>query len=450
MKCDGYTTPKPPKPRRRRLKPKTAPAKLAMVPLGFPAHDVPPSLTGDESLYFHHFLQFTATQLSLSAECNNFWTKYALPMGDIHESIRYSVVAVGASHRLFMARAIGHPNINKIQSFMIQQYNKAISSIIPSMTASSTENLHAIMICCLLFISFEGLTGRYDEFLKHLKAGSALFHSRLPWSTVEDRRISEKLAEMFCRLEVESSNFLPLNSDATGITQWYRRNAIQDSQSVVPFNGLDEASLVLRQLDVLHDEKPWHYEGHDGDDKGILMAKASEKLQKSLDEWTARLDAFCQLRTGGLSAREEQQYNNLCLRQKYWQMVIDSYTRKDDESGPNSQVFEPFLVAARKAAAPIIALQQPTYSLDGDLISGLTFIASSTEREEIKMQALDLLGKLNRREGLLDSRDVVEMHELARSLSQLTVEPTVNEDWEPKAAAGIPSINERLRKYLGQ
>ena len=371
-------------------------------------------------------------------------------MGDKHESIRYSTVAVGASHRLFMARAIGHPNINKIHSFMIQQYNKAISSIIPSMTVSSTENVHAIMICCLLFISFEGLTGRYDEFLKHLKAGSALFHSHLPSSTVEDRLISEKLAEMFCRLEVESSNFLPLESDNTGITQWYRRNAIQDSQSAVPFDGLDEASLVLRELDVLHEEKPWHYEGHEGDDKASLMAKASESLQKSLDDWTARLDAFCQLRTEGLSAKEKQQYNNLCLRQKYWQMVIDTYARKDNESGLTSEAFEPFLVAAQKAAAPIIALQQPTYSLDGDLISGLTFIASSTEDEEIKMQALDLLRRLNRREGLLDSRDVVEMHELSRSLEQLTVEPTVDENWEPKAAAGIPSINERLRKYLGQ
>jgi len=450
MKCDGYTPPKPPKPRRRRVKPKPAPAKLAVVPLGYPAHDIPSSLTGDESLYFHHFLQFTANQLSLSAESTNFWVKYALPMGDNHESIRYSAVAVGASHRLFMARAIGHPNIDKIQSFMIQQYNKEISSIIPSMTASSTENLHAIMICCLLFISFEGLTGRYDEFLKHLKAGSALFHSRLPSSTDEDRLISEKLAEMFCRLEVESSNFLPLESDATGITQWFRSNALQDSQSVVPFNGLDEASLVIRQLDVLHEEKPWHYEGYDGDDKDSLTAKASERLQKSLDEWTARFDAFCQFRTGDLSVKEEQQHNNLCLRQKYWQMMIDTYTRKEDESGPISEVFEPFLIAARKAAAPIIALQQPTYSLDGDLISGLTFIASSTEDEEIKMQALGLLGRLNRREGLLDSRDVVEMHELSRSLSQLTVEPTVDGDWEPKAAAGIPSINERLRKYLGQ
>ncbi|KAF5665575.1 hypothetical protein FHETE_6591 [Fusarium heterosporum] len=225
-----------------------------------------------------------------------------------------------------------------------------------------------------------------------------------------------------------------------------------DLQSVTPFNSLDEASLVLRQLDVLHDDKPWHYEcGNEGDEDS-LMAKASESLQKSLDTWTARLDAYCQLATGGLSAREEeeQQYDNLCLRQKYWQMVIDSYAKRDNESGLTSQVFEPFLMAARKAAAPIIALQQPTYSLDGDLISGLAFVTSTTKDYEVKVQALDLLWRLNRREGLLDSHDIVEMHELSRSLSQLTVEPTVDKHWKPKAAAGIPSIIERLRKYLGQ
>lgn len=65
------------------------------------------------------------------------------------------------------------------------------------------------------------------------------------------------------------------------------------------------------------------------------------------------------------------------------------------------------------------------------------------------MQALDLLWRLNRREGLLDSRDVVEMHELSRSLSQLMGAPTVDKHWEPKAAAGTPSIIEKLRKYLG-
>ncbi|KAL6921034.1 hypothetical protein FSST1_005060 [Fusarium sambucinum] len=448
MKCDGYPPPKPPKPPRKRTKTKTAPVKLTLIPLGAPIHDVP-SFTSHESPYFQHFLQLTASQLSLSAESTNFWIRYVLPMGHKHESIRYSVVAVGASHRLFMARANGHPNIDEIQNFMIQQYNKAIASIIPSMTANSAQNLHVVMICCLLFISFERLTGRYDEFLKHLRAGLALFHSKLPSSTFEDRMITNKLAEMFCRLQVESSNFMPPNEATSGVTQWYRKNATQDSQSVGSFSSLDEVSLVLRQLDVLQDEKPWHYECSDEGDKERLMAEASHKLQESLDEWTVRLDAFCHLKPGGLSEREVQQYDNLCLRQSYWQMVIDSYEKTDDEAGPSLKVFEPFLAAARKAAAPILALQQPTYSLDGDLISGLTFIATVTKDEEVKVQALDLLWRLNRREGLLDSRDVVEMHELSRALSQLTVTRSVDENWKPKATAGIPLIVERLRKYLG-
>ncbi|KAJ0127669.1 hypothetical protein HZ326_29229 [Fusarium oxysporum f. sp. albedinis] len=254
MKCDGYLPPKPPKPPRRRVKPKAAPAKLAVVPLGYPIHNVP---------------------LLISKV---FWIRYALPMGYNHKSIRYSVA---------------------------KQYNKTILSIIPSITASSTEKLHIIIICCLLFISFEGLTSLYDE-------------------------------------------------------------------------------------------KPWYYKCSDKDDKDSLMAKASESLQKSLS---------------GLHGL----------------MHFASLEQGLDSKGGTA----------------------PTYLPDRDLISGLTFIASATKDEEIEVQALDLLWRLNRREGLLDSRDVVEMHELSRSLSQLMGAPTVDKHWEPKAAAGTPSIIERLRKYLG-
>ncbi|EWZ77688.1 hypothetical protein FOWG_17925 [Fusarium oxysporum f. sp. lycopersici MN25] len=60
MKCDGYLPPKPPKPPRRRAKPKAAPAKLAVVPLGYPIHNVP-SLISKVCLYFQHLLEFIAT-----------------------------------------------------------------------------------------------------------------------------------------------------------------------------------------------------------------------------------------------------------------------------------------------------------------------------------------------------------------------------------------------------
>jgi hypothetical protein len=442
IKCDGYAMPKP-KATRRKHRKKAAPTSSDAIPLCLTIDDIP-SLTSSERLYFQHFLKFTTTQLSLSSDSTNFWLRYALPIGYQFESIRYSMVAVGASHRLFMAKSLGHSDQDELKSFATHQYNKAIATIIPSMTAS--QDLHIIMICCLLFISFEGLTGRYDELLQHLSAGISLFHSPLPSSTDEERMMTTKLAEMFCRLGVESSNFMEGDPSVSGMQKWYR--TAQHSQSPKPFSNLDEASSALRHLDVLHDGKPWHYEGSDDPNKASLAREANEKLQGALDQWTARLDALYELRKEDILIEGEQQYRNLRLRQRYWQMAIDSYS--SEEAAANPKAFEPFLAAAREAAAPFIALRQPTFSLDGDLISGLAFVASTTTDDETKVQALDLLWRLNRREGLLDSRDIVEMHELARALETCTEEPDFNKTWKPTAVAGIPSIIERLRNSLGQ
>ncbi|KAM0544397.1 hypothetical protein ACHAPJ_011860 [Fusarium lateritium] len=128
-------------------------------------------------------------------------------------------------------------------------------------------------------------------------------------------------------------------------------------------------------------------------------------------------------------------------------MAIDSYA--SEEAASNPQTFGPFLAAASEAASPLIALGQPTFSLDGDLISGLAFVASTTKDDKTKMEALDLLSRLNRREGILDSHDIVEMHNLADTLEQCETEPDFSQPWEPKAQAGIPKIIENLRRSLG-
>ncbi|KAF5574539.1 hypothetical protein FPCIR_13551 [Fusarium pseudocircinatum] len=444
VKCDGYAMPKP-KASRRKHRKKIAPSVADNMSLRLTIDDMP-SFTASERMYFQHFLQFTTTQLSLSSGSTNFWLRYALPIGYQFESIRYSMIAVGASHRLFMAKSLGHSDQDGLKSFATHQYNKAIATIVPSMTAS--PNLHVIMICCLLFISFEGLTGRYDELLQHLSAGISLFCSELPSSTDEERTMTTKLAEMFCRLGVESSSFMEGDPSVSGMEKWYRSGETQDLQSPKPFSNLDEASSAVRQLDVLFEEKFWHYEGSDDPNEGILVEEAIKKLQDALDQWTSRLDALYELRKEHIAIEGEQQYHNLRLRQKYWQMTIDSCS--SDEANARPETFEPFLAAAKEATAPLIALKQPTFSLDGDLISGLTFVASTTEDDETKVQVLDLLWRLNRREGLFDSRDIVEMYELTRALETCTGEVEFDDAWKPTAAAGIPTIIERLRKSLGQ
>ncbi|KAF5708016.1 NADH cytb-reductase [Fusarium globosum] len=268
------------------------------------------------------------------------------------------------------------------------QVFKAIATIIPSMTAF--QDLQIIMICCLLFISFEGLTGRYDELLQHLSSGISLFKS---------------------------------------------------PDAKVPFNNHDEASSALRHLDVLYDKKPSHYQSSDDLSQASLKNEATDKLQEALCQWTDRLDAFYAARKEDIAIEGEQQYRNLRLRQQYWQMAIDLHSTKEAAADP--ETFQPFLSEAKDAEAPLIALAQPTFSLDGDLVSGLAFVASTTTDDDAKVQALDLWWRLNRREGLLDSCDFVELHELARAL-QTCKEPKFDANWKPTAAAGLPTIIERL------
>lgn len=113
VKCDGYSMPKPKLPRRKHRK-KFAPSIVDTLSLCLTIDDIP-SLSTSERLYFQHFLQFTTTQLSLSSGPTNFWLRYALPMGYQFESIRYSMIAVGASHRLFMAKSLGHSDIDDLK-----------------------------------------------------------------------------------------------------------------------------------------------------------------------------------------------------------------------------------------------------------------------------------------------------------------------------------------------
>lgn len=256
--------------------------------------------------------------------------------------------------------------------------------------------------------------------------------------------VTEKLIEMFCRLGVESSNFMDEHS-LSGVSQWYRNNLTPKAPSDLPFKDLDEASYELRKLDLRHEDKPWDAEreiepetsyGEDGD---------PSSLGDALHQWSSRFEVFTQLLGTHLSTEAESQLQNLRLRQRYWQMTIDAFSSEDALANP--QTFSSFMAMAESVATPFTTMNQSTFSLDGDLISGLSFVMSITRDDGIKSRALNLLRNLNRREGIWDSWDVVKMHELIMSAAESDIEPEECDLWGVREApAGIPGIIEQLRK----
>ncbi|KAF4472168.1 hypothetical protein FALBO_928 [Fusarium albosuccineum] len=251
---------------------------------------------------------------------------------------------------------------------------------------------------------------------------------------------------MFCRIGVESSSFMDEHC-LSGVSQWYSHNSPEDSTSCPQFNNLDEALYELRRLDLRYSNKPWDVGADDAFEasQNIEEEAPGLALQEGLREWNQRFKSFeasCQLRDH--SDDSISQLQNLRLRRLFWQMTIDAFA--SEEARSDADLFVPFMTVAESVAAPLIATGQPTFSLDGDLISGLSFVVSVTADDEIKLRALDLLRQLNRREGIWDSNDIVEMHELSVTFSEShgAVMET-NNKCETEIHAGLPGIIQELR-----
>ncbi|KAF4502139.1 aliphatic nitrilase [Fusarium agapanthi] len=93
---------------------------------------------------------------------------------------------------------------------------------------------------------------------------------------------------------------------------------------------------------------------------------------------------------------------------------------------------------------------------DGCLVSGLSFVVISNEGGDERLQALGLLRKLNHREGIFDSNDIVEMHEMVAmdmdwgSGSDSDSGSDIEEPDPPlRAPKGIPQMLEVLARKTG-
>ncbi|KAG9501725.1 hypothetical protein J7337_007416 [Fusarium musae] len=447
MKCDGYAPPKPKASKRsKRRDASLKPGVSVSLPLlSMQTVDQFSLLSDPEQGYLQHFLHWTAKQLSPSSAAMNFWLKYALPMSYHYDAIRYSMIAVGASHRAYMAQSLPYSRPDHLQRPVIQHYNRAISSILPIMSAPSNKNIHCILICCLLFMTCEGLTGRYDELLQHLAAGDTVFQSLSCQSSSDTSDMIEGLVDMFSEMGLASSGYME-DHPLPGIKKWCRSETGTEASVDSPFATLSEASYALHELRLHHDFHPWDPEREDG----LANDSAFEDM---LRRWNSRFEALTQRLMPSLSSDEIAHIQTLELHYQSLQMYINAYDNKGRQP-PNP--FKGFIEAAEKVAAPLIALDQPTFSLDGCLVSGLSFVAISNEGGDERLQALDLLRKLNHREGIFDSNDIVEMHELIAmdmnwgSGCDSDSDPDIEELDPPlRAPKGIPQMLEVLARKTG-
>ncbi|KAF4470867.1 hypothetical protein FALBO_2217 [Fusarium albosuccineum] len=430
IQCDGYAPPNS-TPRNKRHK---AQASEPLLILGV-SHIV--SDTPLERRYFHHFYHWTCRQLSIAPNSSNFWIRHVLPLSHNSEPVKHAVTAVGAAHQFFMA---GYNTRSPDQMHILTlQYTKAVSHIIPQMSVDSVYNIQCSLVCYLLFIAFEGILGRYTESIRHLRAGNHLLTLPALASSKRDHPLTRKLDEIFSALSYEASTFIDESIIPETQQDWVT-NAGNDMYSG-PFHDLEEASYELRQLNlrftkITKEDFRRLSELDDEDQESGERANASfEDLRRRFKQWINRF----QLTATALEHQKHshptsQQLLSLDLSRKFW--CMNAYFAPELPVNPTAD----FLDAAELLAHSLAEQQHFTFSLDGDLISGLSFVVRVCPNIDARQRALNLLRSLNRREGIWDSREIAEMHEATLALD----DPEV---WyEREVTGGLPGYVAELAK----
>lgn len=341
--------------------------------------------------------------------------------------------------------------LSQLKSLAMQQYNKAIAQIIPHMSLDSALDLQCTLVCCLLFIAFEGITGRYAESIRHIRAGTRLLSSPALINNAKERKIIRKITEVFSNLGVEVSMF----TEDTIIPD-IRSGCIDvlygADVSGQPFRDLDEAASVLRKLDVvaidIMAQIPYPEMPSDSDDfspkKMDDSVKAEvdamwDELDDRFQTWSARFELTKKhIAIWEFQHLESPQFIYLTLQQRLWRLCMAWEPEEDCE--PSHDMVESFLNAAEVFSQRVLTPNQPSFSLEGDLVSGLSLVMWACSDERLRSRTLNLLRSLNRREGIWDSREIAEMHEATLALED-------SKAWYKKEIpGGVPGYVAELAK----
>jgi hypothetical protein len=226
---------------------------------------------------------------------------------------------------------------------------------------------------------------------------------------------------MFSSLGCEASAFME-DTIIPDIRSGYFALTSGAEHSNEPFRDLDEAASALRRLDVETVELISGMPCGDNSSSPGASIKDMDAVTRALveaswDELDERFQAWSrrfELTKKYISMWEYQEWTSpqllyLNLQQEFWRMSMSLELEEDSE--PDPVAVEAYLDAAEALAQRLIIPGQPSFSLDGDLISSLSFVIWCCGETHHRDRALNLLRSLNRREGIWDSRDMTEMHE---------------------------------------
>lgn len=198
--------------------------------------------TREEREHIHLFC--TQTSKSLSGFFHSdLWLYYLPQLSQSEPAVRHAVAAVSATHKRLLGSSATTDD-GQVEPFVLEQYNKAIRSLVPAGVQPRHPTPNLTLITCCLFICLETMKGNHSLAMDHAEAGLRILCRREQTNNDESEipeNVDGELSGFFSRMNLERSFFgramIP-----------YKLELEESTKARVQFENISQARESLTRL----------------------------------------------------------------------------------------------------------------------------------------------------------------------------------------------------------
>ncbi|PYH88549.1 hypothetical protein BO71DRAFT_365186 [Aspergillus ellipticus CBS 707.79] len=392
-KCDGYS-----------------PAPLEQPPDVLQMPSPWELFSGDEieAQNFHFFCTVTTPDLAGFFD-TGFWTGRLLQVAHQYPALRHATIALGSIHRDYVTDptpvTVARSEDGQNLGFALQQSNAAIQALRELLAGPALTSLDRLVVLsiCILFTCASSMQGHQWQAFMHINSGLKLLHhwnlgsgDRSP--PAEDRDMA--MVMLLITLTQLDTQARPYILSRLGSIQWADSPVVIISPVRPPFQSLLEAYIALE----VHSNSVMQLTQSDKDPQTSPDAPArKQRLIADLQQWDDDLADY--LARTPLQAADQPALNLLRIRRTFTRIPLSLDPSKGELAHDD---LLPEYTAMLHLADQILAAQKqdrpahPTYRLAPTVIEPLFLVAARCREPTLRHQALSLLQRYPRREGICE------------------------------------------------
>ncbi|GKZ25968.1 hypothetical protein AbraIFM66951_002080 [Aspergillus brasiliensis] len=378
-----------------------------------------------ERHYLYFFNSQTARALSGVFE-SDLWMRQLPQLSECEPVIRHATAAVSAAHERELALQ-RNPSLNMERRtandrFIIHQYNEAIRHLRTYLVSHNPRH-DLLLITCFLFVCLEMLNGNHKQALDHLEAGLKIVQKvteRQQFLMITSNPIYQELVNLSLRLNIQlAMNGRPMI--AFNVQPTYPQARRSDGSPI--WSDIKQAQQALDRL-MNRALMFIRSAGYERTDRSHLKPQQLQ-LSSEFQTWRIALENYAER---AANSAKQNRRGILILRTLYltsWIWVETCLARQETVFDGYNSSFAELVHYARQLIdlddatdRKLVNCAPDLFTLELRVVTGLYYTVTRCRDPIIRREAIRLMHKCTKQEGLWDKHIIVKIVQLVMDLEE--------------------------------